>query len=106
MSLLLLTCGLYSTLLALEEDIWDSLTFYFNLGLDDKKICEHVKDHYDTDIYSFMYVISHCRMKYARMLNARQYTLSVLCHCDVFETSGDLSGHASRNTLSSPLQRM
>ena len=63
MSLLLVTYGLYSTLLAPEEDIWDSLAFYPNLGLDDKKICEHLKDHYDTDIYGLRYVISHCRMK-------------------------------------------
>ena len=43
-------------LLALEdlEDIRDSLAFYFNLGLDDKKICEHLKDHYDTDIYKYI----------------------------------------------------
>jgi len=63
MSLLLLTCGLYSTLLAQEEDIWDSLGFYFNLGLNDKKIHEHLKDHYDTDIYGFRYDFDHCRMK-------------------------------------------
>ena len=44
-------------LLALEEDIGDSLAFYFNLGLNDKKICEHLKDHYDTDIYSLLFLV-------------------------------------------------
>ena len=33
------------------EDIRDALEAYFHLGFNDKKLEEHLKDHYDTTVY-------------------------------------------------------
>jgi len=38
------------------EDIRDVLEAYFHLGFNDKKLEEHLKDHYDATVYGLGYV--------------------------------------------------
>jgi len=33
------------------EDIREALEAYFHLGFNDKQLEEHLKDHYDTEVY-------------------------------------------------------
>lgn len=42
------------------EDIREALEAYFHLGFNDKQLEEHLKDHYDTEVYGLGYVSYFC----------------------------------------------
>jgi len=51
-------CAIRSQVLTLVplEDIREALEAYFHLGFNEKQLEEHLKDHYDTEVYGLGYV--------------------------------------------------
>jgi hypothetical protein len=42
------------------EDIHEALEAHFHLGFNDKQLEDHLKDHYDTEVYGLGYVSCLC----------------------------------------------
>ena len=59
-----------------SEDICEVLEAYFHLGSNDKQLEEHLKDHYDTEVYGLGYMSYFCSGSLAQLCCAVENWLS------------------------------